>query len=119
MTLFDVLRFVIFTTFGLGVGFMLITNVIAYQVLRPPRELGFLWWHVTGISLSFLCLGVVAVDRAVSKLGDPPTWRTFVTLAGCLLFAVAQTIIFNVERQRLVQARALARAGSDLRDAER
>lgn len=106
MTLFDVLRFAILGFFGIGVGFMLMTNVIAFIVLRPAKRLGFVWWHVTSISLSFICIGVVATERVVGALGAPPTWRTLLTLLGMALYAVAQAIIFSVERQRLVESRA-------------
>lgn len=87
---------------------MLMTNVIAFMVLRPPKKLGFLWWHVTSISLSFLCIGLVSVERVTGQLGNPPSWRTWVTLIGMLLFTTAQVIIFSVERQRLITQRAVA-----------
>ncbi len=108
---FDVLRLAAFALFGLGVGFMAVTNYIAYQVLRPPRQLGFLWWHVTAISISFLCLGAVAVDRVMRELGGPARWFGWVTLVGCSLFFVAQVLIFRVERSRLVEKQAVARMG--------
>lgn len=109
MPFIDVLRVLLFVPFGIGVGFMAITNVIAFLVLRSPRErkkVSFLWWHVTAISLSFLMLGVVALDNVYNRLGMEPTWRVPVTLVGTTLFMVAQIIIFNIERQRLVQKRA-------------
>ncbi len=99
----DLLRFSIFALFGIGVGFMAVTNVMAYRVLRPPRRLGFLWWHVTAISVSVLCFGTVAVITVASRLGESVTWRSPVTLLGCVLFAASQAIIFRVERQRLVE----------------
>lgn len=103
----DFLRILLFIPFGVGVGFMLVTNIIAFQVLRPAQKLGFLWWHVTAISLSFMMIGVVAVETQAARLGEDSTsWRLPVTLAGTILFMVAQVIIFNVERQRLVQKRA-------------
>lgn len=104
--LFDVLRFAIFGMFGIGVGFMLMTNVLSFWLLRPPKRLGFLWWHVTSISVSFVLIGIVATESAVSRIGAPPSWRTFLTLVGMFLFAVAQFLIFGVERKRLVEARA-------------
>ncbi len=106
---FDFLRIATFALFGLGVGFMTLTNYIAYQVLRPPRQMGFLWWHVTAISVSFLCLGAVAVERVMRELGDPARWFGWVTLVGCLLFFVAQILIFRIERSRLVEKQAVAR----------
>lgn len=107
MTFFDLVRMAVFALFGIGIGFMLLTNVIAFMVLRPPKKLGFLWWHVTAISLSFLCLGIVATERVVGSLGDPPGWRSALVLFGMTLFATAQAIIFGVERQRLVADRAM------------
>lgn len=104
---FDLVRFTVFALFGIGLGFMLMTNVMAFMILRPPRRLGFLWWHVTAISLSFACIGVVATERVVSKIGDPPGWRSAVVLVGMLLYASAQVIIWNVERRRYINARAL------------
>ncbi len=98
----DLLRYAIFSLFGLGVGFMLITNVMAYMVLRPPRRLGFLWWHVTAVSIAMSCFGVVSVERVVGRLGNSLSWHAPVVLLGCVLFAVSQVIIFRVERQRLV-----------------
>lgn len=108
MHLFDVIRFIAFFTFGLGMGLCALTNVIAYKVLRPPERLGFLWWHVTSISLSFGCIGVVAVEAVASRLGNPPSWRGVVVLVGTTLFLVAQAIIFKVEKQRLVYQKAQA-----------
>ncbi len=102
----DLLRYTIFGLFGVGAGFMLMTNYMAYRVLRPPRRLGFLWWHVTAVSVSVLCFGTVAVITVASRLGESVTWRSPVTLLGCVLFAVSQTIIFRVERQRLVEKTA-------------
>ncbi len=99
----DVIRFVIFSTYGVGVGFMVMTNVIAYRVLRPPRRIGFLWWHVTAVSLAFLCFGVVAVQFVVGRIGQTLSWHGLVVLVGCLLFVTSQVIIFRVERQRLVE----------------
>lgn len=109
MTAFDAVRLLIFACFGLGVAFMLVTNFVAYQVLRVPKKLGFLWWHVTAISISFLCLGTVAIERVVGALGQPLTWRTFTALVGVVTFAAAQLIIFGVERERLLHQRAAER----------
>lgn len=103
---FDVVRFAAFATFGVGAGFMVLTNIMAFMVLRPPKKLGFLWWHVTSISISFLCLGLVSVEHVSGKLGDPPGWRSAVVLFGTVLFLIAQIIIFRVERKRLIQKRA-------------
>ena len=97
---YDFVRYLDFAMFGMGSAFMLITNVLAYKVLRPPKRLGFLWWHVTAISISFLCLGSVSLHLAFSRLGEEPTWRTPVTFIGFLLFMIAQMIIFYVELQR-------------------
>ncbi len=99
----DAFRVVIFLLFAFGAGFMLVTNIIAYRVLRPPRRIGFLWWHVTAVSVSVLCFGAVALDRVIGQLHQPLTWRTPTVLLGCVLFAVSQAIIFRVERQRLVE----------------
>ncbi len=100
----DVIRFVIFSTYGVGVGFMAMTNVIAYRVLRPPRRIGFLWWHVTAVSATVLCFGVVAVEGVIGRLGNPHIrWQSLVVLIGCLLFVTSQVIIFRVERQRLIE----------------
>ncbi len=98
----DLLRYVIFGLFGVGAGFMLMTNVMAYMVLRPPRRLGLLWWHVTAVSSAMSCFGVVAVERVVGRLGQSLSWHAPALLLGCILFAVSQVIIFRVERQRLV-----------------
>ncbi len=98
----DLLRYAIFTLFGIGVGYMLITNVMAYSVLRPPRRLGFLWWHVTAVSIAVLCFGGVAVAAVAGRLGEPLIWASPVVLIGCVLFAVSQVLIFRIERQRLV-----------------
>jgi hypothetical protein len=109
LTLFDFVRFAVFGTFGIGIGFMLMTNVMAFMVLRPPKRLGFLWWHVTAISLSFLCIGVVAADTVAERLGESePGWRSALTLFGMTLYMVAQIIIFGVERQRLINSRAMS-----------
>lgn len=112
MAFYDLLRYAIMALFGVGIGFMLMTNCIAFMVLRPPQRLGFLWWHVTSISISFLCLGLVSVERVVGSLGQPPTWRTWTVLAGTALFATAQAIIFSVERQRLIARRSLGVASA-------
>ncbi len=105
----DVLRFLVFGLFGVGTGLMLITNVMAYRVLRPPRRVGFLWWHVAAVSLALFCFGIVAVEHIVGRLGQPLNWRAPVVLLGCVLFATSQAIIFRVERQRLVEK--IARRG--------
>ncbi len=99
----DLLRFAIFALFGIGVGFMTLTNVMAYRVLRPPRRLGFLWWHVTSVSIAMLCFGGVAVAAVGGRLGEPLIWASPTVLFGCVLFATSQVIIFRVERQRLVE----------------
>ncbi len=99
----DLLRFAVFALFGVGVGFMVVTNLMAYRVLRPPRRLGFLWWHVTAVSIATFCFGFVAVERVVGRLGLSLSWHAPVLLIGCILFAVSQVIIFRVERQRLVE----------------
>lgn len=109
---FDILRLVTFAAFGLGVGFMLVTNLISVRVLRPPHRLGFLWWHVTAISTAFLCFGLVAVERVVRRLGEPASWYGWVTLVGAILFCVSQVIIFRVERARLVEKQAVRRVES-------
>lgn len=106
---FDIVRLASFAAFGLGVGFMVVTNYIAFRVLRPPHRIGFLWWHVTAISAAFLCFGVVAVERVVGRLGNPSTWYGWVTLVGAILFFVSQLLIFRVERARLVEKQALRR----------
>ncbi len=109
---FDIVRLASFAAFGLGVGFMILTNYIAYRVLRPPHRLGFLWWHVTAVSAAFLCFGAVAVERVVRMLGHPATWYGWVTFVGSLLFLASQFIIFRVERSRLVEKQALRRVDS-------
>lgn len=96
----NLIRYLDFAMFGVGCAFMFITNVLAFRVLRPPKKLGFLWWHVTSISIAFVCLGSVAVQTAFSRLGEETSWRAPVTFVGLLLFMVAQIIIFSVERQR-------------------
>jgi hypothetical protein len=107
--LFDALRLVTFAAFGIGVGFMVVTNSIAFRVLRPAHRLGFLWWHVTAVSIASLCFGVVAVERVAGKVGDPSSWYGWVTLIGSVLFCVSQLLIFRVERSRLVEKQALRR----------
>ena len=116
MRLFDVVRYAVFLLFGAGLGFMTLTNILAFWVLRPAQKLGFMWWHVTSISLSFICIGIVATERVAGRLGDPPGWRTLLTVIGMALYAVAQAIIFTVERQRYVEKRAqqIADAASPL-----
>jgi hypothetical protein len=106
---FDVLRLLVFATFGIGVGFMVVTNTISFRVLRPAHRLGFLWWHVSAVSTAFLCFGVVAVERVAGRLGDPSSWYGWVTLVGSVLFCVSQLLIFRIERARLVEKRALGR----------
>lgn len=103
----DFFRYGVFAFSGVGVGFMLITNWVAFRVLRPPKQLGFLWWHVTSISLSILCMGAVAMDNIVTRIGEPFTWRAPTMFVGTMLFAVAQVLIFKIERGRLVEKRAL------------
>lgn len=101
------MRFGVFAMFGVGAGFMVVTNLMAFSVLRPSKDkLGFLWWHVTAISLSFACIGLVAVEQVASKVGNPFGWRTLLVFVGMLLYVVAQVIIFSVERRRLISARA-------------
>lgn len=102
----DILRYAVFALSGVGVGFMLMTNVIAFKVLRPPRRLGFLWWHITSISLSITLIGAVAMDNLVSRIGEPFTWRAPTMFAGTALFTIAQVLIFKVERSRLINKRA-------------
>lgn len=114
MSWFDILRLLIFACYGLGVAFMVVTNFIAYMVLRPPKKLGFLWWHVTAISVSFLCFGTVAIERVTRSFGDDLSWRTWVTLAGVVTFAASQVIIFSVERDRLMDIRAVRRAATNV-----
>lgn len=103
---FDLIRILDFGMFGVGCAFMLVTNVLAYKVLRPYKKPGFLWWHVTSISISFLCLGSVAVSVAYAYLGQGPTWRTPTIFVGFLTFMIAQGIIFSVESQRYVARQA-------------
>lgn len=107
---FDVVRYAIIALAGVGVAFMTMTNYLAFRVLRPPKKLGFLWWHVTSISVAWLLVGAVALDRVIGRLGEPLSWRSYAMLLGTGLFAIAQVIIFGVERQRYVnrQVRRLA-----------
>lgn len=102
----DFLRYGVFVLAGVGTGFMLLTNLIAFKALRTPQRLGFLWWHITSISLSFICVGAVAMDNIVDRIGDPVTWRAPVLFVGMVLYAAAQTIIFSIERERLIHKRA-------------
>lgn len=104
--LFDVLRVAIFAFFGIGLGFNIVTNYLAFQVLRPPKKIGFLWWHVTAISLSFIFISVAAIDRVIGQVGKPSTWISYLTVVGFLLYAVAQILIFQVERARFLQVQA-------------
>lgn len=103
----NVLRYGVFLTSGIGFGFMVMTNFIAFAVLRPPKKFGFLWWHVTSISLSFVLVGAVALDNIVERIGEPFTWRAPVMFIGTALYATAQFLIFKIERERLIQRRAL------------
>lgn len=107
---YDILRITTILLFGVGAGFMALTNVIAFNVLRPPRQLGFLWWHVTSISLAWLLVGGSAAYVVYTRLGNPPGFITAFVLPGMMLFAVAQVIIFQVERSRLAAKRSLQRA---------
>lgn len=109
---FDLLRVLAFATFGVGVGIMVVNNALAFQVLRPRARLGFLWWHVTAISAAFLCIGVVGLESVAGRFGTSPTWHSPLFVLGCSLFAVAQVLIFRVERARLVDKRALATLGT-------
>lgn len=113
MTVADGFRFAFVAVFGLGAAFMLVTNFLAFMVLRPPKKLGFLWWHVSAISISFLCFGSVTISRTLERLDRNETvdvdWRTIVTGIGVITFTTAQVIIFNVERQRLAHNRAVER----------
>jgi hypothetical protein len=102
MILLEIIRGLFFIVFGLGFAFMLATNVLAFKVLRPPKKLGFLWWHITSISVSFTLISSVALSRTLDRLSAGATWHTYVTAVGILLYAVAQAIIFNVERERYV-----------------
>lgn len=97
---FDIIRYLDFAMFGVGSAFMLITNVLAFKILRSPRKLGFLWWHVTSISISFVCIGSIALNSAFSRLGQDPTWRTPVIFFGFLLYMLSQIIISRVELER-------------------
>lgn len=103
----DILRYGVFVEAGVGVGFMITTNFIAFHVLRPAGFLGFLWWHVTSISLSFMLIGSVALDNILYRIGDGFTWRAPVMFLGTTLFATAQLIIFKVERSRLITKQAV------------
>lgn len=107
---YDVIRYLDFAMFGVGCAFMLVTNVLAFKVLRTATNSGFLWWHVTTISLSFLCLGTVGVELAFSRLGEGPTWRTPVVFVGILLFMIAQCVIFYVELHRYASRMAADKA---------
>jgi hypothetical protein len=109
----NVIRFVDFALFGVGCAFMLLTNVLAFRVLRPPKRLGFLWWHVTCISTAFVLLGAVVIDRAFDKLDSVATWQTVATFVGFLAFAIAQILIFGIEKQRYVATRAVAEHHGD------
>lgn len=102
----DLIRTLFFVVFGIGLAFMFATNVLAFKVLRPPKKLGFLWWHVTAISISFTLIGAVALSRSLDMLGQRATWETYATAVGISLYALAQTIIFNVERERYIIMRA-------------
>lgn len=88
---------------GAALAFMVGVNILALKVLRPPRKLGFLWWHITAVSISVICLSVVTLDVVAKHLGAPATWRTWVALVGFTLMLAAQVIIFHVERQRYLQ----------------
>lgn len=107
---YDYLRIATITLFGGGAGFMVLTNVIAFSVLRPPKKLGFLWWHVTSISLAWLMVGGSSAYVVFTNLGNPPGRITAFVLPGMALFFVAQVIIFMVERGRLASKRALTRS---------
>ncbi len=106
MILLEIIRGLFFVVFGIGFAFMCATNVLAFRVLRPPKKLGFLWWHVTSISISFTLISLVALSRALESSGQSSSWQTYATAAGISLYAVAQTIIFNVERERYVIIKA-------------
>lgn len=110
----DAIRFSFFAVAGVGVALMLTVNVLAFRVLRPGKRLGFLWWHITAISSSFLCLMAVALDRSLERLGQGLTWHTVVTGVGLVLFTSAQAIIYNVERRRYAEKRALEQRRADL-----
>lgn len=113
MRLIDIVRFVIFAEAGVALSFMVGTNILAWKVLRPARKrVGFLWWHITTVSIGVICIGVIALERVLGKLGSPQTWRTWTTLVGMTSLAAAQTIIFHVERQRFVEKRVIQRRGA-------
>ncbi len=106
----DAVRFVIFALFGAGVGLMALTNVMAYRVLRPPRRIGFLWWHVSGVSVATFGYGLVAVAAVAGRLGGPAFWATPVVLVASIVFAFTQVIIYRIERQRYAEKVARQRA---------
>ncbi len=103
----DAIRLVALVGAGFGVGLMAATNWAALRVLRPPRVGGFLWWHVTSISLAVTGLLTVAMNRIFTHFGEPIAWQTIVTLASVALLDVAMWIIFRIERRRYAAFRAL------------
>lgn len=107
--LVQVARVAVFLVFGVGCGLMLMTNVLAFLVLRPPKRLGFLWWHVTAISVSYLCFGLIALHGVFQRMQAEAsvTWQLPVLVLGTVLFTTSQAIIFSVERARLATARAI------------
>jgi len=111
MELGDVYRVMLFVLFAVGSAFMVGTNILGFFVLRPPKKLGFLWWHVTAISLSFFLIGLVALSLVYERLNDPHasdlTWESIFLGIGFSLFALAQVIIFQVEKSRYVHKKAL------------
>lgn len=107
MTAADVFRYFIFVGFGAGCTLMVATNFVAFQTLKVPGRVGFLWWHVTSVSTAFLALGTVALDSVINRLGLEFRWQTLLTVVGVSLFFSSQLIIYKVERERLRHHRAL------------
>lgn len=106
----DIFRGLVFLFAGVGAGFAIATNILAFKVLRPPKKLGFLWWHVTSVTVAFFLWGSVVLYYSLMRLGEPISWRTFASLGGAVVFAVSQTIIFTVERQRWFARRTVDEA---------
>lgn len=109
---YDLLRFVTMASFGVGFGFMILTNIISFIVLRRSRssKLRRLWWHVTMVSVAWILVGGVSAFVVFTRLGSPPGGLTTFVLPGMILFMIAQVFIFSTARERLAAKRALERA---------
>lgn len=104
----DFYRIAEFVLGAAGIGFMVAVNVLAWKVLRPAKRLGFLWWHISTISVAYLCFLYVGFHYVFNRIASNEGIDAvgYIFGLGLLLFTAAQIIIFNVEAQRYAEKRA-------------